>query len=81
MKLLDLVRPIHTQKKFELEAELEAEKLRFMQATDRAATEFRTSVIERRWFDEHPLETSLMILFGGYCVARWVGQQRKNRLD
>jgi hypothetical protein len=52
-----------------------------MQTTDRAATEFRTSVIERRWFDEHPLETSLIILFGGYCLARWTGQQRKKTLQ
>lgn len=81
MKLLDLVRPINDQKKRELEAQLEAEKLRFQESADRAATNFRTSVLERRWFNEHPLETSMLILLGGFCAAKWVDGQRQRRMQ
>lgn len=81
MKLLDLVRPINDQKKRELEAQLEAEKQRFQQATDRAATSLRTSVLERRWFEEHPLETTLLILLGGYCIAKWADSQRQRQMQ
>ncbi len=80
MKLFDLIRPINYQKRLELESELEAEKRRLAQASGRAATRFRSSVLERRWFNEHPLETTFMILLGGYCAARWVDRQRKSRL-
>jgi hypothetical protein len=79
MRLLDLVRPINEQKKRELELQLELEKQRLNQSTDRAATQIRTSVLERRWFHEHPMETTILILLGGFCVARWADSQKLAR--
>jgi hypothetical protein len=75
MRLLDLVRPINDQKKRELEVQLELEKQKLNQATDRAATQIRTSILERRWFQEHPMETTILILLGGFCVAKWAGNR------
>jgi hypothetical protein len=81
MKLLDIVRPINHQKKRELEAQLEEEKLRLKQATESAAKKVRDVAMDRRWFREHPLETTLLIALGGYCVARWAAQRREDRLQ
>jgi hypothetical protein len=75
MKFLELVRPINYQKKRELELELEKEKRRFKNTTKSAAAEFRGAVIEGSWFREHPIESAVLILLGGYYVARSISSR------
>jgi hypothetical protein len=77
LKLIDIFKPIDDRRAREIERQLQEEKQRLLQTTSHAATRVRRSFIERRWFAENPVETTLLILLGGYCVARWATERRK----
>ena len=79
MKVIQFVRPANWKRKMELEQELRSEKQRFHDASRRAADALRYDLKIEHWIENYPLESALVILAGGYFLARFFASGRAFR--
>jgi hypothetical protein len=71
------VTPVSEEKKLELERELELQKERFLEASTRGLNAIRTDLSILSWMRAYPRETAILIMVGGFTVARLI-QARRN---
>jgi hypothetical protein len=64
----------------DLEKELELEKIRFLDASKRAASAIKHDLKIGNWFRQYPFESAVAIIGVGFCAGYLIQQKRKSKL-